>query len=120
GGVTHRVVDLLEVVEVDDEQRPDRPVSRDVGDVTIEFDLEGSPVQQSRERIMVDEVRELRLEVFLGRDIQVVRDDVTHPAAVTNHGCDRNRDPDGKAIGAYETPSDTDALDLPRHHGLGQ
>ncbi len=62
GLVPERVVDCLEVVEVEHEQRAAVPVAIDVCDVALELRLEPAPVQQAGERIVVGHVAQLALE----------------------------------------------------------
>jgi hypothetical protein len=54
--VAEGVVYLLEVVEVQQQQRAIRPVAAPVGDVPVELLLEAAPVEQPRERIVVGRV----------------------------------------------------------------
>ena len=69
GMVAERVVDVLEVVEVEDEQRPARSVARDVRDVGVELLLEAAAVEQARQRIVVGEPAQLVLEAAALGDV---------------------------------------------------
>ena len=61
GGVAEGVVDQLEVVEVEVQQRDGGAVARRPGERQVEVLAQQRAVRQARERVVVGEVRDLAL-----------------------------------------------------------
>ena len=79
GLVAAGVVDVLEAVEVEQEDRALAAVARGVGDVLGELLVEAATVEELRQRVVVGEVLQLVLEALALRD---VADDAGHDDAV--------------------------------------
>ena len=79
GLVAARVVDVLEAVEVEQEDRALAAVARGVGDVLGELLVEAAAVEELRQRVVVGQVLQLVLEALALRD---VADDAGHDDAV--------------------------------------
>ena len=75
-GVAVGVVDVLEVVEVDDQQRRGLVVARDVVPDPLELLLEPAPVEEPRQRVVVGQVLQLALVALLVGDVLEVADAV--------------------------------------------
>ena len=69
GRVAERVVDRLEVVEVEHDRRALGPVAVDEGDVAFELAFERAPVEQPGERVVVGHVAQLGLVAAAVRDV---------------------------------------------------
>ena len=78
--MSQRVVDVLELVEIDIEQRTVRLVARHTGDGALQFLLEIIPVEQAGQRIVFGVVGKLVLEGLLFRDIARRAADLDNPA----------------------------------------
>ena len=61
GRVAERVVDRLEVVQVEHDRRALGPVALDVGDVALELALEGAAVEEPGQRVVIGHVAQLGL-----------------------------------------------------------
>ena len=70
GLVAERIVDLLQVVEVDHEQGSLRPIAPSAPHVRLELALEAAPVQPPREGIVVGQVVQLFLVAAALADVQ--------------------------------------------------
>ena len=75
GGVPERVVDDLEVVEVEEEEGRRRPAAR-ARHGAHERILEGAAVGEVRERVVESEVADPLLVLLAGRDVLLDRDEV--------------------------------------------
>jgi hypothetical protein len=64
GLVAARVVDVLEAVEVEQEDRALAAVARGVGDVLGELLVEAAAVEELRQRVVVGQVLQLVLEAL--------------------------------------------------------
>ncbi len=69
GVVPQRVVDVLEVVDINNENGAPTAVAPHSGDLARELALEAPPVEEPGERVMVGEVRELHLEQLALLDV---------------------------------------------------
>ena len=56
GGMTQRIVDLFEAVEVDEQDRAAAVVTANFGEVLFQALVEAAPIEQAGERIVVGEV----------------------------------------------------------------
>jgi phage tail tape-measure protein len=64
-----RVVDELEVIEVEHDRSPATAVTRDPSVVSLELALEAATVEQSGERVVIGEVTEALLVASLIGDV---------------------------------------------------
>jgi len=97
--VAERVVDRLEVVEVEHDRRAARPVALDVGDVALELALERAPVEQSGERVVVGQVAQLRLVAAALGHVLHLAEEVQRLAVRAAHERARQRRPHRLAVG---------------------
>lgn len=74
GCVPERVVDLLEPVEVDDQERAGAPVGVAPGDLLGELELEPAPVDDTGEGVVVGEVAKLVLDALARVDVLDLRE----------------------------------------------
>jgi len=68
-GVAMRVVDRLEMVQIDHQQRTTRPVPPSAGELAPELLLEPAAVEQAGQRVVVGEVRQFGLVAFAVADV---------------------------------------------------
>src|SRR4029453_8747931 len=94
-----RSVHLLEVVQVEQQERAAKPVASAMGDVALELLLEAAPVEQARERVVVGHVAKPLLDrLALGipvaglSDVDAGGDHVVDPAPRAGHPTDRPLD----------------------------
>ena len=76
GAVPERVVDRLEVVEVEEEHRDARPAAAPAGEGPLDVVAEEDPVREPGQRVVEGVVEELRLEPLAVRrvDEEALRD----------------------------------------------
>ena len=82
GLVAEAVVDVLEVVEVDQEQRRRRRRSGLPVDVLSQLLLEAAPVDEAGQEIVIDEIREVRLELLPRGDVLHLGDEIQRRVVV--------------------------------------
>ena len=105
--MAERVVDGLEVIEVEHEQRSAVAIAVDMGDVALELCLEAAAVEQACERVVVRHVAQLALHHAPLGDVHKVRQDLERVAIrITQHAYVA-RDPDRVAVCAQQ-PAVTD------------
>ena len=85
GRVAERVVDRLEVVEVEHDRRALRAVALDVGDVALELALERAAVEQAGQRVVVGHVAQLGLVAAALGDVLHLREEVERLAVGVAH-----------------------------------
>src|SRR4051794_2654837 len=68
--MTERIVDVLEAVEVEKEQRGGRAVAACAGQRLVEALLEMQPVRQAGQRILVGETPEFRFGILAVGDVE--------------------------------------------------
>ena len=84
GVVPERVVDGLELVEVEDEQSAFGSVAFDVFDVAVELGFELAAVQEAGERVVVGHELQLGLEPFAVGDVEELAE---QPAGASASRC---------------------------------
>ena len=97
--VPERVVDGLEVVEVEHEQRAAGAVAAHERDVAVELALEGAAVEQAGEVVVVGEVAQLGLMAAVVGDVLELDEDVQRPPARVVHDRRRDGDPHEVPVG---------------------
>ena len=88
GVVAERVVDRLEVVDVEHEQRAAGAVARHLGEVAADLELEAAPVEQTRQRVVVGHVLQLLLEALALGDVLDLGEQVVGPSLGVAHDGD--------------------------------
>ena len=94
--VAERVVDVLEVVEVEHERGAGRPVAADVLEVRLQRAREGAAVEQAGQRVVVGQVAQLGLVAAPLRDVLDLEEDVLRDAGGVAHQRDVHRGPDDR------------------------
>ncbi len=112
GLVAEGVVDGLEVVEVEHEQRAAVAIAIDVRHVAFEFCLEAAAIQQARERVMVGHVAQLALHRAPLCDVHKVAQDLHRVAVVVAQHAHMARDPDRFTVCAQQPTVADVAVDL--------
>ena len=116
GGVAERVVDRLEVVEVEHDRRALRPVALDVGDVALELALERAAVEQPGERVVVGHVAQLGLVAAALGDVLHLREEVQRHAVGVAHERRVDHHPDRAARRVQVAPLGAVARHLALEH----
>ena len=102
--VTERVVDVLEVVEVEHEHAAGRAVAADVLEVGLERAREGAAVEQAGERIVVGQVAQLGLVAPALRDVLRLQEHVLRHAGAVAHQREVDGRPDDRARRVQPAP----------------
>ena len=97
--VAEAVVDLLEAVEIEHEQRALGAVAAAARDVLGQRAVDAAAVEQARERVVVGEVAQLVLEAAALGDVLDLDEHVGRRAVVVAHDRGAQRDPDRVAVG---------------------
>ena len=117
--VPERVVDRLEVVEVEHDRGAARAVALDLGDVALQLALERAAVEQPGERVVVGQMAQLLLMAPPLGDVLHLAEEVQRRAVRAPHHAALQRRPDRRAVGvqvALLGLVDVDlAGDEPRH-----
>ncbi len=103
GGVPERVVDELEPVEVERQQRPAGPVAVGPREGQLELDLKAATVVQAGQRVVVGEVAQLALKALALRDVERLLDHEPLAAAAEQQRVGDHRR-DLLSVGAEEAP----------------
>ena len=88
GVVAERVVDRLEVVDVEHQQRAAGAVARDLREVAADLELEAAAVEQAGQRVVVGHVLQLLLEALALRDVLDLGEQVVGAALGVAHDRD--------------------------------
>ena len=106
GGVAERVVDVLEVVEVEQQQRAVGAVAAHELGVLVELLGEARAVVQAGERVVRGEVVQVLLVVAAVRDVLHLDEEAARRPAVVRDRRGLQRDPDRRAAGVQEARLD--------------
>ena len=98
--VTQRVVDPLEVVQVDEEQRRRAVVAAGALELASQLAREAPAVHQAGQAVVVRQVREVALEALALGDVLDLADEVERLAVLVAKERDRQQDPDRPPVGA--------------------
>ena len=98
-GVAEAVVDRLEAVEVEHEQRALGAVAAAAGDVLGQGAVDAAAVEQAGERVVVGQVAQLVLQAAALGDVLDLHEHVGRRAVVVAHDGGLQRDPDRVAVG---------------------
>src|SRR5436190_22488273 len=96
--VAEAVVDLLEVVEVDVEQRGALRIAGAAADLAQELLLEAPAVPEAGERVVVREAVQVLLDPLALGDVLDLGDEVQGPTVLVAHDRDRQQDPDDRTL----------------------
>jgi hypothetical protein len=94
GGVTEGVVDDLEVVQVDRQQRPAAAVALHERQLMGELAAKAAPVVQARQRIVVGEILKLPLDLLASDDVLQLTNGVQRAPIVVERKRGGHEDPD--------------------------
>ena len=98
-GVAEAVVDRLEAVEVEHEQRALGAVAPAARDVLGQRAIDAAAVEQPGERVVIGQVAQLVLEAAALGDVLDLHEHVDRRALVVAHDGGAQRDPHGVAVG---------------------
>ena len=109
-GVAERVVDVLEAVEVEHQDRAAMAVALGRSQRAVELLLEAAAVEQPGQRVVVGEVLQLALEALALGDVDDLADAVGGPAGLVGDGGDGHQHPDEMAVGVHHPALGRDPL----------
>ncbi len=78
--VTERVVDLLEVVQIEHRDNATAAVAPRIGELARELLIEAAAIEEARQRIMIGEVLKPTLKLFAGADVHHLTDRIQRGA----------------------------------------
>ncbi len=110
--VAERVVDVLEVVEIDQKHCARRAVARTPLHLLGQFLLEAAPVEQTGQEIVIDHVFEASRQLLALRDVLDLRDHVERLNPIIADQRDGHEHPELMAPGVAVALLDLVALDL--------
>ena len=108
GAVAERVVDVLEVVEVEHQRRAGGAVAADVLDVALQRARERAAIEQAGQRVVVGQVAQLGLVAAPLGDVLDLEQDVLRLAGGVAHQRRVDRGPEDLAGGVQPAPLSAD------------